>query len=144
VMIQDQLKKIGIKAEPRKLEFNSLATQSNDGTFAALVIGFNMDTSLDMATSFHSRSIPLDGNNYIRYRNPELDRLIDLAASQRDVLAEKPYLDQIQRIIHRDQPLTFLWESQRLTAFNKRVKGVKPTVAYSFANLKEWWVEPKP
>ena len=102
-----------------------------------------MDTSLDMTSNFHSRSIA-EGANYVRYRRPEMDHLLETAASQPDMLAEKPYLDQIQQLVHREQPLTFLWESQRLTAVNRRVKDVRPTLAFSFFNLKEWWVEPKP
>jgi ABC-type transport system substrate-binding protein len=54
----------------------------------------------------------------------------------------RSYLDQVQQILHRDQPVTFLWESQRLTAINKRVKNAKPTPIYAFFNLREWWVEP--
>jgi peptide/nickel transport system substrate-binding protein len=72
-----------------------------------------------------------------------MDRLLEVAASQPDVLAERPYLNQIQQIVHRDQPLTFLWESQRLSAVNKRVRNVRPTPTFAFFNLKEWWVEPK-
>ena len=143
VMIQDQLKKIGVQAIPRQVEFNTLATRTTDGTFDAAMIGFTMDTSLDMRTTFHSQSIG-DGANFSRFRNPEVDRLIEQMANQPDVLAARPYLDQIQQIVHREQPVTFLWESQRLTAVNKRVKDVKPTLAFSFANLKEWWVDPKP
>jgi peptide/nickel transport system substrate-binding protein len=143
VMIQDQLKKIGVQAIPRQVEFNTLATKTTDGTFDAAMIGFNMDTSLDMRSSFHSQSIG-SGANFARFRNPEVDSLIEQTANQPDVLAARPYLDQIQQIVHREQPVTFLWESQRLTAVNKRVKDVKPTLAYSFDNLKEWWVDPKP
>ena len=143
VMIQDQLKKIGVQATPRQVEFNTLASLTNDGRFAAAMIGFVMDTSLDMRNNFHSQAIG-DGANYVRYRNPEMDRLVEQAASQPDVLAARPYLDQIQQLAHRDQPVTFLWESQRLTGVNKRVKDVRPTLSFSFFNLKEWWVEPKP
>ena len=143
VMIQDQLKKIGVQATPRQVEFNTLASLTNDGKFAAAMIGFTMDTSLDMRSNYHSQSIG-DGANYVRYRNPEMDRLVEQAASQPDVLAAKPYLDQIQQLAHREQPVTFLWESQRLTGVNKRVKDVRPTLTFSFFNLKEWWVEPKP
>jgi peptide/nickel transport system substrate-binding protein len=143
VMIQDQLKKIGVKAVPRQVEFNTLASQTTDGKFEAAIIGFTMDTSLDMTSNFHSKSIA-EGANYVRYRKPEMDRLLESAASQPDMLAERPYLNQIQQLVHREQPVTFLWESQRLTAVNKRVKDVRPTLAYSFFNLKEWWVEPKP
>ena len=143
VMIQDQLKKIGVQAVPRQVEFNTLASQTSDGKFAAAIIGFTMDTSLDMTSNFHSKSVT-EGANYTRYRKPEMDRLLETAESQPDVKAELPYLNQIQQLVHRDQPLTFLWESQRLTAVNKRVKDVRPTLAFSFFNLKEWWVEPKP
>lgn len=141
VMVQDQLKKVGIRAEPRPVEFNSMVTQVTSGKYDATLLGYSMDTSLDLSGAFHSRSIG-DGANDVHYRNAEVDRLIDIAASQPDVQAEKPYLDQIQQIIHREQPLTFLWESQRLTGVNKRVRNVKPTPAFSMFNVKEWWLAP--
>ncbi|MFL6196394.1 MAG: ABC transporter substrate-binding protein [Thermoanaerobaculia bacterium] len=141
VMVQDQLKKVGIRAEPRPVEFNSMVAQVTSGKYDATLLGYSMDTSLDMSGAFHSHSIG-DGANDVHYRNAEVDRLIDLAASQPDVQAEKPYLDQIQQIIHREQPLTFLWESQRLTGVDKRVRNVKPTPAFSMFNVKEWWLAP--
>ena len=106
------------------------------------MMGYTIDTSLDLRSNFHSASIA-EGSNYARYRNPEMDRLLEVAAAQPDILAERPYLNQIQQIVHREQPVTFLWESQRLTAVNKRLKNVHPTPTFSFFNLKEWWVEPK-
>ena len=141
VMIQDQLKKAGIRVTPRQVEFNTLISQTNAGKYDAAMFGYTMDTSLDLTNNFHSRSIGANGN-VVRYRNPEVDRLIDTAAAQPDVLAERPYLNRIQQILHRDQPLTFLWESQRLTAINRRVHDARPAVNYTFFNLKEWWVTP--
>ncbi len=76
------------------------------------MLGFTLDTSLDLTGNFHSRSIGGDGANVMRYRNPEVDRLIVEAASQPELAAMKSQLDQVQQIIHRDQPVTFLWESQ--------------------------------
>jgi peptide/nickel transport system substrate-binding protein len=104
------------------------------------MMGYTIDTSLDLRSNFDSAAIK-EGSNYPRYSNPQVDRLVDVAASQPDVLAERPYLNQIQEIVHREQPVTFLWESQRLSAVNKRVKNVHPTATFSFFNLKEWWVE---
>jgi peptide/nickel transport system substrate-binding protein len=143
VMIQDQLKKVGIRVEPRQVEFNTLMSEMDEGTYDAAILGQSLDTSLDVTESFHSRSIA-DGSNWWRYRNPEMDRLLETAASQPEMLAEKPYLEKIQQILHRDQPITLLWESKRLTAIKKRLRNVKPTMAFSFFNLQEWWVEPAP
>jgi len=142
VMIQEQLKKVGIRVTPRQLEWNTMISSILGGSFDAAMMGYSLDTSLDMTTNFHSRAIAEGGNNP-RYRNPEMDRLLETAASQPEILAERPYLDRIQQILHRDQPMTLLWESKRLTAVNKRVRNVKPTVAASLFNLKEWWIKPE-
>lgn len=144
VMIQDQLKKVGIRVEPLQVEFNTLVDQTNEGRFAAAMLGFTMDTSLDLTAQLHSESIGGNGSNYTRFRNPEVDRLLDLSMSQKDILEAKPYFDQIQQIVHREQPMTFLWEPQRLSGASKRLRNVKPTVAFTFFNLEEWWAEPKP
>ena len=143
VMIQAQLKKVGVRATPRIVEFNTLIDQTTSGKFDAAMIGYVPDTSLDLTGIFHSRSISRDGNNSVRYRNPEVDRLIVESAAQPDLLAMKTDLDRIQQILHREQPVTPLWESQRLTAKSKRVKNAKPSPNYAFFNLREWWIEPK-
>jgi peptide/nickel transport system substrate-binding protein len=140
VMIQNQLQKVHVRATPRQVEFNTLAAVTIAGKFEASMMGYTIDTSLDLRSNFDSAAIA-EGSNYSRYRSPQVDHLVDLAGAQPDILAERPYLDQIQEIVHREQPVTFLWESQRLTAVNKRVRNVRPTATFSFFNLKEWWVE---
>ncbi len=142
VMIQDQLKRVGIRVAPRQLEFNTFLSQVRGGEYEAAIVGYSLDTSLDMTTGYHSRAIE-EGGNDMNYRNPEMDRLLETAASQPEILAARPYLDRIQQILHRDQPLTMLWESKRLTAVNRRVRNVKPSVAWAFFNLKEWWIQPE-
>ena len=111
------------------------------GKFEAAVMGYSIDTSLDLRSNFHHEAIK-EGSNYPRYSNSEMDRLLEVAQAQPDLAAERSYLYQAQQIVQRDQPVTFLWESQRLTAVNKRVKNVRPTATSSFFNLKEWWIEP--
>jgi len=142
VMIQQQLRQVGIEATPRILEFNTLVTDTRSGNYDASISGLSIDTSLDLSGNFHSRSIDI-GDNYFHYSNPEVDRLIDLAASQTEPTQSLPYFHQIERLIHRDQPATFLWESQRLAALNKRVHDAWPNVQNGFFNLKDWWVEPR-
>jgi peptide/nickel transport system substrate-binding protein len=140
VMIQDQLKKVGIRVEPRVVEFNSMISQAVEGKFDALIFGFAMDTSLDMTAQFGSQAT--EEGNFGAYNSPEFDRLMVEAMSKPDIRDSKPTLDRIQQLIHRDQPLTFLWESQRLSAVNRRVHDVKPTVLFSLFNLEDWWVGP--
>jgi peptide/nickel transport system substrate-binding protein len=146
VMIQEQLRKVGIQATPRVLEFNTLIDQANKGRIAAMVLGLSLDTSLDLTGNFHTSQIPSptnEGSNFARYRNPEVDRLMDEIAATPDILSARPKLDQLQQILYRDQPVTLLWESQRLCPVSKRIHGAKPNALRSFFNLKDWWVEPQ-
>jgi peptide/nickel transport system substrate-binding protein len=146
VMMQEQLKKVGIQATPRILEFNTLVDQANNGKIAALVMGLSLDTGLDLTGNFHSTRIPgngREGSNFERYRNPEVDRLLEDILAQPDQQSALPLLHQLQQILDRDQPITLLWESQRLAPINKRVHGAKPNYLRSFFRLQDWWVEPR-
>jgi peptide/nickel transport system substrate-binding protein len=144
VMIQQQLRRVGVEAIPRILEFNTLVTDSRTGNFDASISGLSLDTGLDLEGNFHSDSISQDRDNYFRYSNPEVDRLIDLVSNQKELIDAEPYIHQLERLIHRDQPATFLWESQRLAVINKRLHGAKPNLQAGFFTLKDWWVEPRP
>jgi peptide/nickel transport system substrate-binding protein len=141
VMIQEQLRRIGVVARPRQVEFNTLDAQVRAGQYEATIYGSTMDTSLDLKSQFHSSEI--GGENIERYSNPEVDRLIEHAMSLPDIAQARSDLDRIQEILHRDQPYTFLWESQRLSAMSRRLQGVKPSMLFSFYDLQDWWLEPK-
>jgi peptide/nickel transport system substrate-binding protein len=142
VMIQEQLRRIGVRALPRQVEFNTMNAQVDAGRFDATLIGTNLDTSLDLSAQFHSREIGAGGTNITRYSNPEVDRLLDHANGLPDIALARPDLDRIQELLQRDQPYTFLWESQRLSAFDRRLHGVQPGVLFSLYTLRDWWLEP--
>jgi len=142
VMIQEQLKKVGIKVTPRILEFGTLLELTRRGEFDASVEGFGMDTSLDLTGYFHTPGANSDDRNVAHYSNPEVDRLIDQSMAFPNLADAKPTLYRIQEIIHRDQPYTFLWESKRMPAISRRLQDVKPNMLFALVNMKEWWIEP--
>jgi peptide/nickel transport system substrate-binding protein len=142
VTIQAQLARIGVQAQVRQLEFNTMSDLLDKGTFDACVLGFTMDTGLDLTSQFHTSGI--GSNNLARYSNPEVDRLLDDAQRQPDLAHALPDLLRIQRILHREQPATFLWESQRVNVHNRRLHDVRSNILYSLFQLEEWWLDPAP
>lgn len=138
-MIQEQLKAIGIEVRVRKLEFSAQVAEMQRGDFDGAIMGFTVDTSLDLSGHYSSHSIG-KGGNYFRYSNDEVDRLIYQVAGQPNISDARPLLHGIERLIYDDQPATFLWESKRLMAFNRRIQGAKPNLQGGFFNLKDWWV----
>ena len=141
VMMQEQLRRVGIDARPRVIEFNSMMNQLFDRDFEAAFSAWGMPTSLDMRYAFHTSEIG-DGGNFSGYSNPEVDRLIERMEDLPDIADAKPILIRLQEIIHQDQPMTFLWESQRINGLNARLRDVRSNVLGSFRNAESWWLAP--
>jgi peptide/nickel transport system substrate-binding protein len=113
------------------------------GDYDAAVSGWAIPTTFDFRYAFATEEIG-DGQNFIAYSNPEVDRLLEqirLAPTFEDA---KPLLDRLQEIVQRDQPYTFLWQSQRLVGVSERLRGVDPNHLFTLYEARRWWVEAEP
>jgi peptide/nickel transport system substrate-binding protein len=141
LMIQEDLRHIGVEARVRQLEFTTMVAKLRGHEFEAVMSAFNIDTGLDLTYAFHSGSID-DGLNFGSYSNPMADRLIEAARGSRDTAELGRLLHQIQGILHREQPFTFLWEPQQLNGVSRRLRGVQPNPLSSLFGIEEWWLSP--
>jgi peptide/nickel transport system substrate-binding protein len=139
VMIQEQLRRVGVEARPATLETNTLIAQLGRHDFDATILAYSIDTSLDITYAFHSKSIK-DGYNYGAYSNPEVDRLLDEVRLQTDTREAQARLVRAQEILHADQPYTFLWEAQRLDGASARLQDPRPNALSAYFHIREWWV----
>jgi peptide/nickel transport system substrate-binding protein len=137
VLIQAQLREIGVDARPRTMEIHTLTDRNIAHDFDATVSGWAVDTTLDIKPYFHS-SEANGGYNFGDYRNPDVDRLLDSARRAPTPAAAKPDLVEIQRIVHREQPYTFLWEPRRICAVRADLENVRPNALSAYYNLPDW------
>jgi peptide/nickel transport system substrate-binding protein len=140
VLIQSHLARIGVEVVPLTVEFQTLVTRTSHGDFDAVLGAWTLPTGLDFKYAFHSDEID-DGSNFIGYSNPELDRLLDEIRAQAELADAEPLLLELQRVLHRELPYTFLWESKRAFGINRRIHDADPNVLYVHYNLYDWWVE---
>lgn len=138
-MIQQHLRRAGIEVLIQAMEFNTLIGRMEAHDYDAVIGAFGINTSLDLTAVFHSASID-GGYNFGGYANPTVDRLIEEARGRLDPLAARPALVEIQRILHREQPMTFLWEPQRLTAMTSRLREARPNALSTWQGLRRWWL----
>jgi peptide/nickel transport system substrate-binding protein len=139
VLIQDQLKRIGVAATPAVLEFQTFNSRVNAGQFEAVVSGWVMPTTLDNSYAFHSSEIG-EGSNFVAYSDPETDRILDQIRDTPEVADTLPLLIAEQRRLHETLPYTFLWESKRLVGVDRRLHDVEPNFLFVLFNLPEWWL----
>ena len=139
VMVQEHLRRAGIQVRLRQLEFNTVVSRALEHDFDALLGGWDIDTSMDLTYAFHTESIE-NGYNFGQFSDPEVDRLIDAANLETDPIVRVQQLREIEAIVHRTQPYTFLWEPQRLSAASKRLRDATPSSVSPYFRLEDWWL----
>jgi peptide/nickel transport system substrate-binding protein len=108
------------------------------GEFEAHVGAWLEGTQIDLAPIWHSAASGEPTYNWVGYADAEVDRLLERVEELPDAAAQKPLLDRIQAIIHSEQPYTFLYESERVSALNDRVRNAEINAATPYFNLDEW------
>jgi len=110
-MIQQWLLNIGIEIIPRLATWPELTALAQSGKYDLLQnsIGFPPDPYAALNTSFNSSmTAPVGtnviGTNYFRYRNPQVDSLLNQVSTVVDPAQQKQIYGQIQDILINDVP----------------------------------------
>ncbi len=144
LLFSDELKKVGIRAKVQKLEWSVFLENVRNRNFDAVILGWVSDpTPPDPYQIWHSSQIGKGGSNYIGFANPRVDELLEKNRVEFDPEKRKQYMREFQRILHEEQPYTFLWFIKYPAAYNKRLQNVKFYVVRPGYNLNEWWIPPK-
>jgi peptide/nickel transport system substrate-binding protein len=139
LLIQADLARLGIKVRPVQVEFTSLISRAEAGDFDAVLWVWEEATKIDLTSTWSTPSPGQGSNNFIGYSNPEVDRLIAVAREEPDYTRAKVLLDRIQEAIVADQPVTFLYEANRLVATSRRLEGADINAAGVFFNIDDWY-----
>ncbi len=139
-MTQEYLRNIGVRVNPRSFEWSTFINQVISGDYESCVVGWKVGTKADLTNFWRSSSTPPGGYNISRYRNAEVDSLIDLAKNTLDPDAARPMWYRCQRIIYDDQPILFLSVPHEVVGLGGEYRGVEPNAIGFFVNLHEWYV----
>ncbi|TIH16580.1 peptide-binding protein [Marinifilum sp. JC120] len=140
-IIQNRLKGIGIEVKIRTVEWAAfLKDFILKGRFDATILSWNILQDPDSYTVWHSSKAANGGLNFIKYKNSELDELLEKGRSTLDQKERKVIYDRIQEIMHEEQPYCFLYVPMSLPIFSSRIKGLKVEPAGLDYNANEWWI----
>jgi peptide/nickel transport system substrate-binding protein len=142
------LSKIGIEAKIEAQALGTVDEREGNGNFdiGFMGMGMSMTTEIDyyIYERFHSSQAPpigtYAGRNWFRYRNPEMDQLLEQQRKTLDPEKRREIVWKIQEIIARDLPVLPLYMKTSLVAYrtDKLVGWVEsegPTSKISVLNL---------
>lgn len=141
-IIQEQLKKVGLKVNIRILEWSTFINQYvNKKNFDALLLGWNTAVDPDQYLLWHSSQTGQGQYNFMSYKNKEVDELFVKARTTFDKEKRKQYYHRIQDIMRADPPCIFLYFPENLVCVHKRFNGVELAPAGIGWNFNNWWVD---
>ncbi|MDD5492233.1 MAG: peptide-binding protein [bacterium] len=140
-IIQEQLKKIGVKVNVRILEWSTLIHQYMDKkNFDAILLGWNMTPDPDCFDIWFSEKTREGEYNFISYKNPQVDILLTLGRKTFDREERMKIYHKVHLLIAEDQPYAFLYVRDSLIAVDKRFQGIKVEPIGIGYNFTKWYV----
>ena len=136
-ILQESLKKVGIEMTLRQLEWALFTQLLDDRAFDAVTLGWRLPVLADPYQVWHSSQAD-KGSNFVGFINEEADRIIVDARSEFDREKRSEMYRRFHRILHEEQPYTFLFSRDSLVALDKRFENVK---VYPLGpDSREWYV----
>jgi peptide/nickel transport system substrate-binding protein len=124
-VLQEGFREAGIEMNPRFYEWSVLVSRLGNRDYEAALLGGAGSVEEDPYAMWHSSQIANRGANHMGFRSAEADQLIEEARLTFDENQRQALYHRFHRVLHEEQPCTFLWRSDSLRAFAPRVQGVK-------------------
>lgn len=140
-IMQSFFRDVGVKLDIRVQEWSTFITNTiHQRDFDAILLGWGLGAEPDPYDIWHSSKTKPDEFNMIGYANPRADDLMTRARYEFNQTKRKKLLDELQVILHNDQPYLWLYAPYALLAVHKRIQNVIPAPAGITYNRPEWWV----
>lgn len=141
LVLQDQLRRHGIAASVRELDWTIFLADVKTRKFDAILLGWAMSVNEpDAYQVWHSSQADNKGSNHIGYKNARVDQILEQYRREFDPKKRIDLYREFQRILSDEQPYTFLFVGKSVAAVHNRIHGVE--VLPGGLRTMEWWVPP--
>jgi peptide/nickel transport system substrate-binding protein len=141
VLIQAQLKQVGIKVNLEKLDTNAFYENLRKRDYDSALAGWAAGLFVDPTNLWHCDTEEKRYEfNFTSYCNPEVDALIAKGMSTPDPKESAVVWKEFQEKLHEDQPYMFLWWQDEIVGIHDRFENTTIDVLGAFGNLHQWEV----
>jgi peptide/nickel transport system substrate-binding protein len=139
LVLQEELKRHGIIATVRDLDWTIFLDDVKNHKFDAVIMAWAMQASEpDEYQVWHSSQAANKGSNHISYKNSRVDKILEDYRREFDEKRRVELYREFQEILNDEQPYTFLFARKSVSAVQRRFRGVQ--VYPAGLRPQEWWV----
>src|SRR5207247_513156 len=141
-LIQEQLRRMGIRVQLEQLEKSTESERESRGAFDAALGSWTSGSSPDGINGGWTTSrIGTYGVNYGGYSNPRSDVLLD-SALRAETAQARDIFSRAFAVINEDAPAVWLYEPRKIMGIDRRLRtAVMRPAAWWFA-LADWYIPP--
>lgn len=137
VVIKNNLKSIGIEVTTEKMELGAFINNLYERKLDSWMAGFGVPIPLELKPYWYSNP-NIGFLNFSGYINPDIDNILDKLESRISLEEKNKLIKEFQEIIHKDEPVTFLYWTPNVVVYNKRIKNLKITPYGVLVHCWEW------
>jgi peptide/nickel transport system substrate-binding protein len=137
-VIQQDLKRVGIDVDVRSYEFATFYADVLSGNVQMYTLQWVGVTDPDiLRRAFHSEQVPPVGFNRAHYKNPDVDRWLDLATRASTDEERRKYYSEVQKIVAEDVPYVSLWYKTNIAVVRRNISGLRLSAQADFVGFKD-------
>jgi peptide/nickel transport system substrate-binding protein len=143
-LLQEQCRRAGVAVQIRQLEGAIFHERIKKGEYSGAALAWRLENDPDIYDTFHSAQVPPLGLNHAFYSNSRVDSLLELGRLEFDREKRREIYNQVHRLIHEDQPYTFINSVPEKRVFNRRIGNIliSPDGAFDFhPGASYWYIE---
>ena len=141
-LIQEQLRRMGIRVHLENLEGSTVGDKQARGAFDATLDAWAMPSSQDgMRAAWASSGIGKNGGNYGSYSNPRFDALLDSALWAAPANARERFT-MAYAVINDDAPAIWLYEARKIIGIHSRIRTTPMRPDAWWFGLADWSIRP--
>lgn len=142
VLIQAQLRRVGVQVDVRSLEINAFMRQQATRGFDAAMEYWLLDPNPSaVRESWGSEAASTAGSaNYGGYASPQFDAELDSASAAPTLASARPLFARALETIVNDAPAIWLAEPENVAGAQRRVHVATLRPDAWWAHLADWWI----
>lgn len=142
-IVKQSLGQAGIKVNISRVEWTVFGETVRDHNFDAVRYAWTGLVDPDPYQIWHSTQSRGRGSNTCSYANKRVDELIERGREEFDPIKRWAMFREVYRIVHDEQPFTFMFFFDNLVFYHKRFRGVKfypHDPSFVHYDLTEWYL----
>lgn len=141
-LLQEQLRRMGIRVQLEQLETSTENDMEARGTFDAALSSWTMASSPDgVRGAWTTHGIGKYGVNYGSYSNPKFDALLDSALAADSATAREKFTKAFA-VINDDAPAVWLYEPRKIIGIHRRIRTAEMRPDAWWFDLADWYIPP--